>query len=301
MSFTPVAPPLAAVGAAGGPVDEQQGTRFSVVRLTLTERAQTSFGEIAFGVLGDGPPVVLVHGTPSRAAVWQRVVPALAGCRRVFVLDLLGFGDSERRVDQQLSIAVHAQVLRELVDRWQLDRPAMVGHDIGGAAVLRAHLVDGAPVSRIALIDAVVLSPWITPHTRQMQRAADRYDSLPDRSLGASIRRHLSSATSRPLDPETFERLFAQWEGAEGQALYLRNLASFDEADTEDVEPLLPSISVPVLILWGEEDAWLPVATSERIAALIPNARRVLIPNAGHFSMEDEPETIARELRRFLG
>ncbi|MCA1699943.1 MAG: alpha/beta hydrolase [Actinobacteria bacterium] len=240
-----------------------------------------------------------MHGTPSRAAVWRRVVPALAVSRRVFVFDLLGFGDSERRVDQHVSVAVHGQVLRQLVERWQLDRPAVVGHDIGGATVLRAHLVEGVPVSKIALIDAVVLSPWITPRTRQMQREVDHYDSLPDPGLGASIREHLSSATSRPLEAETFEHLFAQWEGAEGQALYLRNLACFDEGDTEDFEPLLPSISVPVLILWGEEDAWLPVATSERVAALIPNARRVLVPNAGHFSMEDEPETIARELVGF--
>lgn len=271
-----------------------------MVTLTLTQRAETSFGEIAFDVFGEGPPVVLVHGTPSRAAVWRRVVPALARGRRVFVFDLLGFGESERRVDQQVSVAVHGHVLRELIERWQLDRPAVVGHDIGGAAVLRAHLVGDVRVSKIALIDAVVLSPWITPRTRQMQRELDRYDRLPDENLGVSIRDHVSSATSRPLDAETFDVLFGQWGGAEGQALYLRNLTCLDEADTEDFEPLLPSISVPVLILWGEEDIWLPVATSERIASLIPNARRVVIPSAGHFSMEDEPETIARELSRFL-
>jgi pimeloyl-ACP methyl ester carboxylesterase len=176
----------------------------------------------------------------------------------------------------------------------------VVGHDIGGATALYAHLIEGVSVGKIALIDAVVLSPWITPRTRQMQREIDSYRALPDDNLEALIRDHLKSATSRPLDADTFDELFGQWKGAEGQALYLRNLACFDEDDTEEFEPLLPSISVPALILWGEEDAWLPVTTSERIASLIPNARRVVLPSAGHFSMLDEPAAVARELSRFL-
>ncbi len=268
--------------------------------LELTQRARTSFGEIAFDVFGEGSPVVLVHGTPSRGAVWRQIVPALVGAHRVFVFDLLGFGDSERRLDQEVSIAVHGRVLRELVDLWGIVDAAVVGHDIGGATALRAHLLEGARFRRIALIDAVVLSPWITPRTRQMQKELDRYDPLPDAALEASIREHLQSATSRPLEASAFGNLFAQWEGAEGQALYLRNLACFDETDTHLLEPLLRSIRAPVLVLWGEEDAWLPVETSERIGALIPSARRVVVRNAGHFSMEDEPAAVARELSAFL-
>lgn len=268
--------------------------------LALTERAQTAEGEIAFGVFGDGAPVVLVHGTPSRAVVWREVVPALAGARRVFVFDLLGFGDSERRVDQDVSVAVHGRVLAELIGQWGLVDPAVVGHDIGGATALRAHLIEGVRFSKIALIDAVVLSPWITPRTRQLQLEAHRFRSLPDAELEASIREHLRSATFKPLAPEVFADLFDQWEGGHGQELYLRNLAHFDEADTDAFEPLLPSISVPVLILWGQEDAWLPVSTSGRIAASIPHARRVVLPEAGHFSMEDQPDAVAQHLNAFL-
>lgn len=59
-------------------------------------------------------------------------------------------------------------------------------------------------------------------------------------------------------------------------------------------------MSVPVLILWGEQDAWLPVEVSERIAERIPGARRIVIPDAGHLSMEDQPQAIAADLRDFL-
>ncbi len=123
---------------------------------------------------------------------------------------------------------------------------------------------------------------------------------MPDAGLADSIREHLASATFKPLDSKVFADLFAQWEGPHGQALYLRDLAHFDEADTEVLEPLLPSITAPVLILWGQEDTWLPVATSERIAASIPGAQRVVLPEAGHFCMEDQPEAVAQQLTDFL-
>jgi pimeloyl-ACP methyl ester carboxylesterase len=133
-----------------------------------------------------------------------------------------------------------------------------------------------------------------------MQRNLAAYDPLPDAQLAATIREHLGTATHRPVDEEIFAALFGQWEGAHGQALYLRNLAQFDEDHTRELEPLLSSISVPVLIAWGEEDAWLPVADSERIAERIPGARRVVIPDAGHFCMEDRPDAVAAALRSFL-
>src|SRR4051812_2707900 len=136
--------------------------------LQLTRRAGTPRGQIAWDRFGEGPPVVLVHGTPSRALVWRNVVRALAERHAVYVFDMLGFGDSERRVEQDVSLVAHGEVLAALVRQWQLDRPALVGHDIGGAAVLRAHLVEGVPVSSLALVDAVVLAPWITDRTRAM-------------------------------------------------------------------------------------------------------------------------------------
>jgi pimeloyl-ACP methyl ester carboxylesterase len=270
--------------------------------LELTRRARTAHGEIAWDRLGDGPPVVLVHGTPSRALVWRHVARSLAAAgRSVFVYDLLGFGDSERGVEQRVDLEVHGQVLAELVGAWGLDRPALVGHDIGGAVVLRAHLLEGVAVSRIALVDAVVLAPWITDRTRAMQRRVDELRAgLPSDELARAIRSHLESATHRRLDPEVFASLFGQWEGAEGQALYLRNLAQFDEDHTRAFESRLAEIDVPVLVLWGEHDAWLPVEVSERVAAAIPGAARVVVAEAGHFAMEDQPDRIASELARFL-
>jgi pimeloyl-ACP methyl ester carboxylesterase len=280
-------------------VDGSRGSHIAL--LELTKRAQTRRGEIAFDVLGSGPPVLLVHGTPSRALIWRQVAPVLAERHQVYVFDLLGFGASQRHVDQDVSLAAHAQVLAELTEQWELDRPAVVGHDIGGGVVLRAHLVEGVAFDRIALIDAVVLTPWITPRTRKMQEGVESYFPLPNDELEATIEEHLRGATHRELDPDVYNALFGQWSGEDGQALYLRNLAQLDERHTAEFEPQLRHLEPPLLLVWGEHDRWIDVSVSERIAELVPGSRRTVIADAGHFSMEDDPAAVARALSDFLG
>ncbi|MBA2277856.1 MAG: alpha/beta fold hydrolase [Chloroflexia bacterium] len=133
------------------------GTALRFENWVLKERIRLSTGdEIAFDRFGEGPPVVLVHGTPSRSCIWSAVASALAERHAVYVLDLLGFGQSWRPGDQDASIPAQARALAELIERWGLDAPGIAGHDIGGAVVLRAHLLKHVPFSRIALVDAVV-------------------------------------------------------------------------------------------------------------------------------------------------
>lgn len=98
----------------------------------LDERQSTSFGEVAYGVFGEeGTPVVLVHGTPSRSYIWRETVGMLADRHRVYVYDLLGFGESERYEGQDVSIAAQGKALAELVEAWGLEGSEVAGHDIG--------------------------------------------------------------------------------------------------------------------------------------------------------------------------
>lgn len=125
--------------------------------------------------------------------------------------------------------------------------------------------------------------------------------ALPDADLATAIREHLDSATRRPLPADLFDLLFDQWDGVDGQALYLRNICCFDEADTDPVEQRLATLAIRVLIVWGSDDAWLPVSTSHRIAAAIGSPPPTVIKDAGHFCMIDQPEAVIAALRDFLG
>jgi pimeloyl-ACP methyl ester carboxylesterase len=158
----------------------------------LGQRQGTSVGEVAYEVFGEGPPVILVHGTPTRSYLWRNIVPALAEHRSVYVYDLLGYGESEKGEGQDVSIAAQARVLKELVEAWGLEEPAIAGHDIGGGIVLRAQLLEGVSVSRVAILDAVVLGPWLSAAPRSSTwhvcEHAEAYEDMPTIYSGRSSR-----------------------------------------------------------------------------------------------------------------
>jgi len=266
----------------------------------LGRRAQLSRGPIAWDVFGTGPPIVLVHGTPTWSYLWRNVAPALAQDFTVYVFDLPGYGDSPPPADGGVSIATHSLTLVELLDYWELEAPAAAGHDIGGAIVLRTHLLHERPLRLLALIDSVVLAPWITPTTRHIQAHIEVYRTMPSHIFDQVTGAHLRTAVLGDLDDDVFEAYHGRWRGAEGQAAYLEKVAGFDEQHTRELEPLLATIRVPVLVLWGAEDAWLDPALARRLGDLIPGATVRLIAGAGHLAMEDAPAQVTQSLVDFF-
>ncbi|HEY4008083.1 MAG TPA: alpha/beta fold hydrolase [Pseudonocardia sp.] len=87
--------------------------------------------QVRYAALGDGDPLVLLHGTPFSSVVWRRIAPQLALRRRVYYFDLLGYGQSAKA--DEVSLGVQNQLFDALLEHWGLDRPDVVAHDFGGA------------------------------------------------------------------------------------------------------------------------------------------------------------------------
>jgi pimeloyl-ACP methyl ester carboxylesterase len=102
------------------------------------------------------------------------------------------------------------------------------------------------------------------------------------------------------MDEGVFEAYLSQRRGVAGQRAYLKKDEALLERDTAELEPLLGTIGVPVQVAWGEEDRWLDPSQAKLLTAKIPNAELHLIPNAGHFVMEDAPGEVAEVLMTFF-
>lgn len=111
---------------------------------------------------------------------------------------------------------------------------------------------------------------------------------------------HLATAVSRPIAPEMLERLLAPWRGAEGQAAYYRQVAQYDYAYTDRLEPLYARIERPARVFWGDEDRWVAPSEGARLAQMIPGAALSILPDAGHFSMLDTPGLVSERLASWL-
>jgi pimeloyl-ACP methyl ester carboxylesterase len=223
----------------------------------LSKTYDSAGGAVAYEVLGDGVPVVLVHGTPSWSYLWRNVANELAGRFRVYVCDLLGYGTSEKREGQDVSISAQTRMLAELLDLWELEQPFIAGHDFGAAITLRLTLLEGRRFRRVALCDAVAIAPWITPFSRHVQRYLEAFQTVPEHIHRQMIATHLRTAIVRDMSDADLEPDLRPWLGPVGQAAYYRQAAQLDERYTREIEPLYGEIHTPTLVLWGEQDGWL--------------------------------------------
>ena len=266
----------------------------------LRESFASEQGEIRWDVLGDGPPVVLVHGTPFSSYVWAEIARGLAAHHTVYVWDLAGYGSSEMADGQDVSLAAQARILAALLAHWELAAPAMVGHDFGGAVALRAHLLEGAVYDRLALVDAVSVTPWGTGFFQLAREHADVLQRLPDPLHDAMVRGYVTWPASHHLDGQVVDRLAAPWTGVTGRAALYRQIVQNDASMTDEIQPRYGDLDLPVLIVWGEDDAWLPLAQAHELHELIPGSRLVTIPEANHLIQFDAPARLTVELADFL-
>lgn len=202
----------------------------------LTQRYESRHGTVRWDRLGEGPPVVLLHGTPFSSFVWRDVAAALAGEHQVYVWDMPGYGASEKRTGQDVSLGTQALLFTELLDHWDLGSPSVVAHDFGGTVALRAHLLHGATYDRLALVDAVAHSPWGTGLFRLVRENPDVFPQLPAALHEGMVRAYVATASYRGLSEGALSAYVAPWLGDEGQAALYRQMAQGDERYTDEMQ-----------------------------------------------------------------
>jgi pimeloyl-ACP methyl ester carboxylesterase len=265
----------------------------------VPDTIQTAGGTVRCGIWGDGPPMVLLHGTPFSSSVWREVLPGLAFSHRVFVWDMPGFGQSEQRPGQDVSLARQGRVFAQLLRHWELRSPSVVAHDVGGVVALRALLLEGSSYHELTLVDAVGVPGWsgggFFDVTRQNPDVFSRLPGFAHRALVAS---KIADASHRGLRPAALQEFLHPWCGDGGQAAFYRQYAQASEADTVEIQDRLASLTVPVRILWGRQDRWLPEAYAAHMRARIPHAEFAWIDDAGHLVQEDAPAQLLAHLLR---
>jgi pimeloyl-ACP methyl ester carboxylesterase len=266
----------------------------------LPEKHETPGGVVRWARQGEGPPVVLLHGTPFSSVVWRDIAPALATRHEVFVWDMLGYGQSEMRAGQDVSLRAQQEIFVSLLDRWGLDSPAVVAHDFGGAVSLRAALLSGRHYARLALINVVAVAPWGSGFFRLAREHEAVFGQLPDYMHEAVVRSHLATATCAGLPDATADALARPWLGADGQAAYYRQIAQADQKFTDEIEPRYSELDLPVLVGWGRNDEWMSAEHGQRLAEAIPGAELRWFDNAGHLVQQDAPAQLVSTLSEFL-
>ena len=114
------------------------------------------------------------------------------------------------------------------------------------------------------------------------------------------MRAYVAGAAHRPLGAEDLHLLVAPWLGHAGQAVFYRQIAQADQRYTDEIQPLYATLDLPLQVVWGTKDTWIPVDRAHRLVGFVPGARLDLVEDAGHLVQLEAPDRLTEILRRWL-
>lgn len=302
--LAPLALPLPPAGAA-----QAEELLVPGARLVSVARGRTA-------VEAAGPPggaaVVLIHGFGGSTYSWLRTLPAL-GAAGYFAaaLDLKGFGLSDKSFDADYSHAAQAAFVAQVLDALGVKRATLVGHSLGGSVAL--HFAQAYPerVNALVLVSAAVSGAAGLQGAPQGLGFGRLVEFPPFRRLGQFALRHwltperladtLASAYADPalVTPEVLQGYVAvqslpDWD--------LALLAIIRDSHRNGLRRMPDLGERPVLLVWGAEDNWVPVAQGEKLREQLAaaNPEWVLIEQAGHLPMDEKPAAFQAALLDFL-
>jgi pimeloyl-ACP methyl ester carboxylesterase len=284
---------VAGIGFVWRPVSYFDGAMYLREALTGVHNKNVTIDGIRIHYLVAGPengkPVVLVHGLGGRAEDWRNLAPALAHAGyRVYMLDLPGFGRSDRPAGFSYSVHDQAHIVIAFMDAMHLDRVDLGGWSMGGWI---AQLVAGqipSRIDRLMLFDSAGIHIQPNWDTRLFTPAnaseLDQLDALlmPD----------------PPKVPGFVARDILRASHEDGWIVRRAMASMLTGQDATDA--LLPTLQMPVLIVWGDKDHITPFAHGEAMVKLLPHAELDAVAGCGHLAPVQCSEQIAPKMVEFL-
>jgi len=251
---------------------------------------------------GEGEPVVLVHGFNLDGATWCANVEALAERHRVLVPDLWGQGYSTRD-PLDYGYPLFAEQLLQFLDVLKLERVALVGHSMGGGTSALFALEHPERVARLVLVDAAGIPAPLPFRARVFSwpGVAELLFALP---TDAVRRKNLADYWIHRRELLTPERLadFTRAQKIRGSSRVLISILRRDFFNTlEGTYRELGKLGLPTLVVWGRQDAPVPLASGETIHRLLPGSRLEVLDPAGHLANFDQAERFNQLVLEFLG
>jgi pimeloyl-ACP methyl ester carboxylesterase len=251
--------------------------------------------EIVYRVLGEGPPVVLLHPFPANHEFWLPVAQALSARYRVILPDLRGHGDSGVG-EGPATMEKHASDIARVMDDADVGRAPLIGVSIGGYALFEFWRRHRGRVSAIGLCNTKAPADSAEARGGRLQAANDVLERGTELFFETMIPRLLGK-TTREMRPDLVE----------GALRMMRKMSPEDVAQVQrglavrpDSAETLKSINVPTLLVTGDEDILTGVNEAELMRQHISGSQLRVIPKAGHYSPWEQPEEAGRLLRQFL-
>ena len=251
--------------------------------------------QLAYSDVGQGVPLVFIHGFPLSRGAWQKQLEALKSSYRVIAPDLRGLGESgSARTGQAVGTTMtqFADDIHALLKQLNSGPVVLIGHSMGGyvaLALARKH-----PDMLRGLVLVATKAGADTPEAAAGRRTtAQKVQAEGARVVVDSMAPKLLAASNKDESMARGVRAFMDRSKPDGVSASL-----FGMAERDDATEFLSQLKVPTLVITGGDDTVIPPAESEKMATAIKNSRLEVIPNAGHlvaFEKADEFNSVLRD------
>ena len=256
--------------------------------------------EIAYTDLGDGHPIILMHGIPTWSYLYHEVLDRLSENNRVLAPDFIGHGMSAQRDQFDRSLRAQRDMIVSFMNALDISRATLIGHDTGGGVALIMAVENPDRVDKLVLSNIVAYDSWPIDDMINVGH--------PDwtRKSNAEIREFLvggfDDGLSRKerLTSEFVNGIVAPYITDTGKVSLVRNASGLNTSHTTMLVDRHAKISAETLLVWGEDDPWQPITDGERLAQDIPNAHLVRVKNASHWIPQDAPDEWLTEVLAFV-
>lgn len=263
---------------------------------------------VTFHMMGEGPPVLLVHGITSSSRTWKAVMPRLAEKHTVIAPDLLGHGRSAKP-QGDYSLGAYASGMRDLLVALDVTKATVVGHSLGGGIAMQFGYQFPDRVSRLILVDTGGIGREVNPALRAAALPGAEFvlpllftPTLHD--AGLKVRNFLAGIGLRgSADVEGVAEGFASLTEADSRRAFIHTVRSVIDPTGQRVsaaDRLYLTRDIPTMIVWGERDRIIPVSHAGLAHELMPGSRLEIFPGAGHFPFNDDPDRFIDLLEDFI-
>ena len=266
----------------------------------------TTETQLYYETYGSGEPIIFLHGLGASLYTWRNMKAPLEGDYKLFLIDLKGFGQSPKPRDNRYSVQDQADLVYELILEHDLKNLTVVGNSYGGAIslLLAIQLCAENPnrLAKLILVDSAgynELLPWFVKLLRTPVLGCLVVHLSPNRILASTVLKE--SYYNDKLITDAQVAAYAEPLGMKNGKYAL--LKAAEQAIPKDIDKLIakyPTISVPTLIIWGDEDKVIPIKIGQKLDAAIPCSKLTTIADTGHIPQEETPIPTVELIKDFL-
>lgn len=252
--------------------------------------------------VGKEETIFLLHGWPTSSYLWRCVMRNLPNYQ-VIAIDLPGFGDSDKRINDSFSFRYYSRIIDGFLDQLKIPAVTLGVHDLGGPLGLYWMVNNMEKVDRLLLFNTLVYPKFsFAVKLFGLASVLPGIRKLLTSPAGIKRAMYFGVCQQSKLTPEIIAKYQAPFEDDNARAVLLKSVQRLSIKGFKEISGQLKTFTGKVLIIYGEQDRILPKVanTMEKVKQDLPQSIIIKLPNCGHFIQEEEPKKISAAISSFM-